>query len=214
MMRMSKYFLLLFILISFFGLLNSVDAFSIQKLDKNNVVYNTNDKWSYISVSIVSTNTGSDYKMKQDLNRVDKIVVKVNGKTIRSIEKEEEGSDWKKYYPVAIIKRNVVYTGNIKGKKVGIYAYDKNNKLIKSKIAKVTSVHSTKQITSEKEAKAYVKGELKKRKESQYLKVGKAYFGVNAYKQGYWLIDYIDTRTNKIAGQIPVSDRTGGLFTG
>jgi len=210
-MRMSKYFLSLFILISIFGLLNSANAFSIQKLDKNNVVYNTNDKCSYMSVSIVSTNMGSDYKMKQDLNRVDKVVVKVNGKSIYSIEKDD--SEWKKYYPVAIIKKNIVYAGNIKGKNVGVYVYDKKNKVIKSRITKLISVRSTKQITSEKEARAYGKQTLKELNDP-YLKLGKANFFVNKYKQGYWLIDYINTKTNKIVGQIPVSDKTGSVFNG
>ena len=60
------------------GLISSVDAFNIQKLDKNTVTY-IHEK-SVISVSIVSTDLVSDFKMKKDLNRIDKIVVKVNGK--------------------------------------------------------------------------------------------------------------------------------------
>ena len=163
-----------------------------------------------MSVSIVSTNIGSDYKMKQDLNRVNKIVVKVDGKTIRSIKRD---SDWKKHYPVAIIERGIFFNKNIKGKKVGVYVYDKNNKVIKSRVDNVKSVWSTRQMTSENEARAYGKETLKEINNPHY-KLGNAKFFVNDYKQGYWLIDYIDTRTNKIVGQIPVEDITGGVFTG
>ena len=210
MIKMNKIFLLLFTLFVVLSLLNSANAFNIQKLDKSNVVYNTNDKCSYISVSIVSTNIGSDYKMKQDLDRVNKIVVKVEGKTIRSTKKN---SGWKKHYPVAIIERSIFFNKNIKGKKVGIYVYDKNNKLIKSKVDKVKSVWSTRQITSAKEAKAYGRETLKNIN-NPYYKIGKAKFFVNKYKQGVWLVDYIDTRTNKIVSQIIVDDITGELAIG
>jgi hypothetical protein len=210
MIKLTKYLLLLLVLFAALSLINSVNAINIQKLDKNNVVYNTNDKWSYISISIVSSKIGSDYKMKQDLDQVNKIVIKVNGKTIDSTKRN---SEWKKHYPVAIIERNIIYTGNIKGKKVGIYVYDKNNKLIKSKVAKVSSVMNTKQMTSKKEAMAFGKATLKLL-DNPYYKLGAAKFFVNKYKQGYWLIDYVDTRSNKIVGQIPVDDVTGGVFNG
>ncbi|MCL2157108.1 MAG: hypothetical protein FWH54_03700 [Methanobrevibacter sp.] len=122
------------------GLVSSVDAFNIQELDKHTVTY-INGK-SVITVSIVSSNFVSDNKMKKDLNSINKIVVKVNGKKVNVIKK---GKGWQKnkYYPTAIIDRKTIVNGKIKGKNVTILTYTKSNKLIKKSSNIIASTYAT-----------------------------------------------------------------------
>jgi hypothetical protein len=137
-LRKTYLFYLVVFCVLILGLASSVDAFTIQDLDKNTVTY-MYDK-STISVSIVSSNFVSDNKMKKDLNSINKIVVKVNNKTVNIIKK---GGSWSKnkHYPTAIIDRKTIVKGNIKGKTVSILVYGKKNKLIDSKTNKVESVY-------------------------------------------------------------------------
>jgi len=136
---MNKKYVFLFLLLGLIVVfLSPVNAFSVQELDKNTVTY-INGK-SVITVSIVSSNFVSDNKMKKDLNSINKIVVKVNNKTVNTIKK---GSSWSKnkFYPTAIINRKTTVKGNIKNKTVSILVYNKKNKLIKSKITKLGSIY-------------------------------------------------------------------------
>ena len=118
--------------------LSSLYAFSIQNLDKNTVTY-INGK-SVISTSIISDNSYFEPNMKKELDNISKIVVKVYGKTVNTINKDK-GWNRYKYYPKAIIDSKTVVNGNVKGKKVSILTYDKNNKLIKSKTNTVKTVN-------------------------------------------------------------------------
>ena len=137
----NKGIILIFLLLGLIVVFSSpVNAFSISKLDKNTVQYINNE--SVISTSIVSTDLVSDHKMKKDLNRIDKIVVKVNGKTVNIIKKEK-GWDKNLYYPLGIIDRETKVKGNIKGKKVSILVYNNKNKLIKKQTNIVKSIRTT-----------------------------------------------------------------------
>jgi disulfide oxidoreductase YuzD len=137
-LRKGYLFYLVIFCVLILGLLSSVNAFTIQDLDKNTVTY-INGK-SVISTSIVSDNAYSEFNMKKELNNISKIVVKVNGKIVNTIKKDK-GWNRYKYYPKVIIDSKTVVNGNIKGKKVSILIYDKNNKLIKSKSNMVKSAN-------------------------------------------------------------------------
>ncbi len=135
----KKYIYILIILLATIAIFStSVTAFTIQKADKNTVTYLNNK--SIITTSIVSTNFISDSKMKKDLDSIDKILIKVNNKTVNTIKKDKSWNK-NKYYPTAIINRKTIVNGNIKGKTVSILTYDSKNKVIKSKINKIKSVY-------------------------------------------------------------------------
>jgi len=138
---MNKKICLLFIvaILLLFGSLISVSAFSIQSLEEGSVEYN-NGK-SIITVSIVADNVVTNAKMKNDLNNIEKIVVKVDGKTVNIIKK---GKTWNKYryYPMAIIDRSTIVKGKIKGKDIKILTYDSKNQIIKTKKSTVKSVYA------------------------------------------------------------------------
>ena len=138
-MNIEKYALILILfLISICCISSSVNAFSIQKLDENTVTY-INGK-SIITVSIISDNAYSNSKMKKELNNVSKILVKIDGETVNTI-KRDKGWNKSKYYPKAMVNSETIVNGKIKGKKVSILTYDKNNKLIKSKTGIVKTVN-------------------------------------------------------------------------
>lgn len=133
---------LILILCTFFifaMFVSSVYAFSIEKSDKNTVEY-INGK-SIISTVIISDDWVSDSKMKSDLNRIDKVIVKIDNKEVNVIKK---GKGWIRYksYPTAIINRGTIVNGKIKGKNVTILTYTKSNKLIKKSTNIVTSFYT------------------------------------------------------------------------
>ncbi|MCL2157107.1 MAG: hypothetical protein FWH54_03695 [Methanobrevibacter sp.] len=207
-MKFKHYFGLLIVLTFLIVLLSPVNAFSIQNLDKSTVTYSNGN--SYITTYIVASDVGSDYKMKQDLNRISKIVLKVNGKKVDTIKK---GKTWNKteYFPVAIIDRNIKIKGNIKGKKLGIYAYNKNNKLLKFKIQTINSIKNTKFITSKAEAIAIGNSFLKTINEPS-IKIVSAKL-VNKKEGKLWFLNTINSKTNKKDDTIVVDDETGKIAT-
>lgn len=112
-----------------------VNAFSIEKADENSVTY-INGK-SVITTSIVSDKIISQSTMKKDLNNINKIVVKVDNKTILNINKVFLKKY--KFYPRTIDFKTVV-KGNIKGKNIKVFVYNNKNKLIKYRNDKLKSV--------------------------------------------------------------------------
>lgn len=138
-MNIKSLMLVLLCIFTIFTMLSSVNAFSIEKSDKDTIEY-INGK-SIISTVIISDDRISDSKMKNDLNRIDKIVVKVDNKEINVIKK---GKGWNKYksYPTSIIDRKTIVKGKIKGKNVTIITYTKSNKIIKKSTNKVSSFYA------------------------------------------------------------------------
>jgi hypothetical protein len=151
-MNKQTYLLFIVAILIFFVCLCSVSAFSIQKMDEKSVEYNNNK--SIITISIVADNVVANYKMKNDLNNIEKIIVKVNGKIVNTIKK---GKGWSKYkyYPMAILDRSTIIKGKVKGKNITILTYDKKNQIIKSKKSTVKSVYAetTKNIINSKHPK-------------------------------------------------------------
>lgn len=207
-MKFKDYLLLLIILTFFTIILSPANAFTIQNLDKNTVTYYNGN--SYITTYIVANHVGSDYKMKQDLNQINKIVVKVNGKKVDTIKK---GKNWNTsdYYPVAIIDRNIKIKGSIKGNYIGIYTYNKNNRLIKSKTQTINSIKITNFITSKSEAIAIGNTFLKTIDEPS-IKIVSAKL-VNKKEGKLWFLNTIDKKTNKKDAIIVVDDETGKIAT-
>ena len=206
-LRKNYLFNLFVFCVLIFGLISSVDAFSIQNLDKNTIYY-IHGK-SEISVSIVSTDFVSDYKMKKDLNSINKIVVKVNGKKVNVIKK---GKGWKKnsYYPLGIIDRETKVKGNIKGKKVSILTYDKKGKLIKKQTNVVKSIRTT----------DFTKTQIKKIG-FYYLKKWSDDYGntsvttvgnIKHHSLGnVWEVDFINIKTGKRVGGTYINGETGDI---
>jgi hypothetical protein len=126
------------VFIFFLIFFSPVTGFSIQNLDENTITY-INGK-TVISTSIISDNAYSNSNMKKELNNINKIVVKVDGKTVNIIKKDKGWNKYK-YYPKAFINSKTVVNGKIIGKKVSILTYDKNNKIIKSKTNIVKTVN-------------------------------------------------------------------------
>lgn len=126
-----KYYLVMLVILTFFTIfLAPANAFTIQKLDKNSVTYSNGD--SVITTAILSSNMVNEYKMEQDLNWINRVVIKLDGKTINKFNK---GKTWKNnpnYYSAALISRKVI-KGNVMGKELTVLIYDNKNKLIKSK---------------------------------------------------------------------------------
>lgn len=131
-MKIKRYLLILLLILVFATIINNVSAFSIEKIDKYNPIMYVDGK-SEIPVIIEPDVDLSFAQTKKELNSINKIVLKVNGKTVNTIKKEKS---WNRYktYPFSLIDRSTKIKGNIKGKKVGIYVYNKNNKLLKSKV--------------------------------------------------------------------------------
>lgn len=176
-----KYIVFFIILLVVF--LIPVNAFDIQDLDKNTVTY-INGK-SVITTSIVSTNVISDSRMKKDLENIDKIVIKVNNKTVNTIKK---GKNWNKnkHYPTSIINRKTIVKGNLKGKTVSILTYNSKNKLIKSKINKIKTIdlYSSKLIKSK-----YPKGSKLNQNQAKTILIKKSELnGMKIKYRGYYYL--------------------------
>ena len=190
-----------------FGIMSSVDAFSIHKADKNTVRYIYNE--STITVSIISTDLTSELTMNKDLNSINKIVVKVNGKTVNVIKK---GKGWyqKQFYPLGIIDRETKIQGNIKGKKVSILTYDNKNKLIKKQSNVVKSVR-TSDFTKAQiniEAINILKGMSKYWGNTSVTKVGSLKYDVYT---NLWHVEYVNIKTGKFVGRTWISGETGEI---
>jgi len=133
-MKIKKYLLKLCIILVLIGISSTVNAVKIEKLDDTSVVIHNNK--SIVTTHITTDDSLSKTKMKKELNKINKIVVKINGKTVNTIKK---GKGWKKYPSFSvgsfpkIIDRTTVVKKNIKEKKLGIYLYNSKNFLIKSK---------------------------------------------------------------------------------
>jgi len=126
-MKLKQYFFIFLLSISILLILSPANAFTIQKDNTNTVSYTC-------GVSIIDTKIISNYKsfslMKKDLNAIDKIVIKVDGKKIDTIKKK---TGWKRYknYPKSINIETLV-RGSLKNKNITISAYSKKNKLLDS----------------------------------------------------------------------------------
>ena len=154
-MKIKKYLLIFCIVLVFIGVSDTVNALKIENLDDTSVVINKNK--SIITTHITPTDSPSKTKMKKELNKINKIVVKVNGKTVNTIKK---GKGWKKYasfsddFPTThtIIDRTTIVKKDLKWKTLGIYLYNNKNKLIKWKISTIKPKHISKVAVNKKEA--------------------------------------------------------------
>ncbi|MCL2157109.1 MAG: hypothetical protein FWH54_03705 [Methanobrevibacter sp.] len=199
-MKFKKILLVMLVVVLLFTVLNSVNAFVIQKTDSRNVYYSGGN--SLITVNIVSNNVASNHKMANDLNRINKVVVKVDGKTVNKVYK---GKSWNRYnyYPSSILFRKEI-KGNIKGKKVSILTFDKNNNLLKSKINTVKYVSTM--LTSKKQAQKAAQKYIN----TSTSKIGNATLN----KYGVWFVEYLDKKTGKKLGEILIDDKTGDMGYG
>jgi len=192
---MNKKYIFLFLLLGLLVVfLNPINAFNIQELDKHTVTY-INGK-SVITVSIVSSNFVSDNKMKKDLNSINKIVVKVNNKTVNTIKK---GVSWNKnkYYPTAIINRKTIVKGNIKNKKISILTYDSKNKLIKSRTNNITSIYLKPKLTKNQATKLANKVAEKAFNHTKYDVKVVFTKTINYGNKVYWGFKVYEKKTNK-----------------
>ena len=152
-MKIKKYLLVLCIVLVFIGVSDTANALKIEKLDDTSVVIHKNK--SIITTHITPADSPSKTKMKKELNKINKIVVKINGKTVNTIKK---GKGWKKYatfndefYP-EIIDRTTIVKKDLKWKTLGIYLYTSKNKLIKWKISIIKPLHISKVKITKKQA--------------------------------------------------------------
>lgn len=152
-MKIKKYLLILCIVLVFICVSNTVNALKIEKLDDTSVIIHKNK--SIITIHITPYDTPSKTKMKKELNKINKIVVKINGKTVNTIKK---GKGWKKYasfnsgsYP-EIIDRTTIVKKNLKGKTLGVYVYNSKNKIIKWKISNIKPIYISKVKVTNKQA--------------------------------------------------------------
>jgi len=151
-MKIKKFLLVLCIILVFIGISTTVNAIKIEKLDDTSVVIHKNK--SIVTTHITAEDSQSDSKMKKDLNKINKIVVKIDGKTVNTIKK---GKGWKKYESFnrgspEIIDRTTIMKKNLKGKKLGIYLYNSKNNLIKSKISTIKPKNIAKVKVTKKQA--------------------------------------------------------------
>ncbi len=199
----KKYIYILIILLATITISStSVSAFTIQKADKNTVYY-SNGK-SVITTTIMSNNYLSDYKMSNDLDKINKIIVKVDGKTVNTINK---GKHWNryKYYPLAIIDKKTVINDNVKGKKIAIYTFNDKNKLIKSKINIVNSITTYKILISKSQSVKLGMKALKDQGTSKnYMVTGKA-----KYYDGVWFVEVVDKQNKSLLSQVLINSTTG-----
>ena len=212
-MSIKKFILLLCTLGIFLMIITPVSSFTIHKTD-NDTVYYSNGK-SVISTAIYSK-IGTDYEMKKDLDRIDKVVIKINNKTIKTINK---GKGWSKYkyYPFGILERKILVNGNIKDKYVTIQAYSED-KLIKSRTDKIQYIRKSPTILSKEEAVTsarlilkdiymYFKGKPKLKN----LKVGTVDY---LPKDGVWYASFVDAKSGKKIGYTYIDDKTRQTATG
>ena len=151
-MKINKYLLLLCIILVFIGVSDTVNGLKIEKLDDSPVIIYKNK--SIVSIHITTDDDQSNSKMKKDLNKIEKIKVKINGKTVNTIKKDK---GWDKYpsfnlsYPY-IIDRTTMIKKNLIGKKIGIYLYNSENKLLKSQISTIKPKNIAKVKVTKKQA--------------------------------------------------------------
>ena len=184
-----------------------ISAFTIQKSDKNTVTYG--DGKSTIIVSIVSDKVISDSKMKKDLNQIDKIIVKVNGKKVNTIKK---GKGWAKYkyYPFSILDKSTKVKGNVEGKNISIYAYDNKKRLIKSTNSKIKTISYIPRLTKSQAIK-YANLEAKRAYNNSKYDVYVSYNKMFSFKgKIYWNFRVYDKKTGLIyGGGFDLDDKTG-----
>ena len=211
-MNIKKCMLLLCIL-GVLTILTPIDAFTIHKTD-NDMVYYSNGK-SVLTIAIYSK-IGTDYEMKKDLDQIDKITIKINNKTIKTINKNK-GWNRYKYYPFGILERKVIVNSNISGKYMTIQTYS-NDKLIKSRTDKIQSLQKKPSISSKEEATASARSILKNsydlfkgKPELKNLKVTNVTYIV---KDKVWYASFVNTKTGKRVGYTYIDDKTGKITTG
>jgi len=151
-MKIKKYLLILCLILIFIGVSNTANAINIEKLDDTSVVIYKNK--AIVTTHITPEDFPTKTKMKKALNKINKIVVKINGKTVNTIKK---GKGWEKYESFnigvpEIIDRTTIIKKNLNGKKLGIYVYTNKNKLIKSKISTIKSNYISKVNVTKKQA--------------------------------------------------------------
>jgi len=157
-MKLRKYLFLLCVFLVVIGVSSTVSALKIEELG---------EELGYTSVvihegkSILTTHITPDYyrqsasKQRKELNKINKIVVKINGRTVNTIKK---GKGWKKYEPFncefypEIIDRTTILKKDLKGKTLGVYLYNNKNKLIKWKISTIKPKHISKVKITKKQA--------------------------------------------------------------
>ena len=164
-MYIQKHILIILILFIFICL-TPINAFTVHDSDKNTVSYSQGK--SIISTYIVADDILSESNMKKDLNKIGKITVKLDGKTVNTIKKGKGWTNYK-YYPLAIIDKKTIVKGNIKGKKISINVYDNKNKLLTSKTDKLKTIYT-------KTSKKLVKSKYPKNSKLTYnqaLKIAK-----------------------------------------
>ena len=199
-MDFKKILIILLIVGALLTIITPSTAFSIHKSDNNTVFYCNGE--SVINVAIYSK-FGSDFEMKNDLDKINKIVVKINKKTVKNIQRNK---GWNKYYPTGIIERRILVKGNIKNKNIIIQTYDKNNKLIKERVDKIQYLKKKQTILTKKEAIQIAKQLLKSNQ-----KVGNAIY-IPKFKS--WDVDFVNIKTGKINGGTYVDDRRATIATG
>jgi disulfide oxidoreductase YuzD len=181
-----------------------VNAFSIHKTDKNTIYYSNGKS---VITTVIYSKIGSDSEMGKDLNRIDKIVVKVNNKTVKTIKKDK-GWNKSKYYPMGIIQRKILVNGNIKGKNVTIETY-KNNKLIKSRTGTINNIPTKPTILSREDVVKAAKLVLKDYyaiKDKTNTKISKVQY---LPESKIWDVTFKNTKTGKIVGGTYIDDITG-----
>jgi len=152
-MKLRKYLFILCVFLVVIGVSSTVSALKIEELGDTSVVIHEGK-------SIVTTHVTPDFsqsasKQRKELNKINKIIVKINGKTVNTIKK---GKGWKKYEPFnseyypEIIDRTTILKKNLKGKTLGVYLYNNKNKLIKWKISKIKPKHISKVKITKKQA--------------------------------------------------------------
>jgi len=211
-MKIKKYLLILCIILVFIGISNTVNAMKIEELYENSVVIYKNK--SIVTTYISTPYNPSETKMKKELNKINKIEVKINGKTVNTIKK---GNGWKRYQSFndnfalpTIIDRTTFVRKNLKDKKLGIYLYNNKNKLIKSKISTIKSNHISKVKITEKQA-IKITNEIEEA-DKYPVKIIKA-----VLKKGSFLIPYYWKVTHGVPGStweddVYIDDTTGDTF--
>ena len=154
--------------------------------------------------------------MKKELNKINTIVVKINGKTVNTIKK---GNGWKKYesfnndfdYPM-IIDRTTILKKNLKDKKLGIYLYNNKNKLLKSKISTIKAKHISKVKITKKQA---IKITYDMEKEDGFpFKISKAVFKKGNFKiPYYWKVTVTEPGTIDWKKEVYINAVTGNTFS-
>jgi len=141
-----------------------VNAISIPKLDSNNVCYHygsvhqyKNKNWMYdcyqgmnkkcskygtshVRFYVLSKENSKNSEKNYDLNTVNKVVLKLDGKTVKTFYK---GKNWKINKVTGNDPNNILLEydvkKNLKGKNYSITAYNNNGKKIKSQSGKINN---------------------------------------------------------------------------